>query len=100
MSGLILPGDPRYAQRMAELGRRAYQRALRHRRIAGPIRVRNAEGKVLLCCFKDCERSGDDRYQVRQPSIKPDYPGQLTIFIFCTREHAEAYVRDAQRHTR
>lgn len=49
------------------------------------VRVRNAEGKPLLCCYAPCDKEGDDRYHIDLPHPQPE-PGMPNTlrYIFCS----------------
>jgi hypothetical protein len=55
--------------------------------------VRNqGTGRVLPCCWEDCQEDGDDRYRVMVPHDAPRWPGEKLIYIFCSYRHRDHYV--------
>lgn len=51
-------------------------------------RVRNQmTGRVLPCCWSDCERDGYDEIQVAKDHEDPRWPGEKRIYIFCSDAH-------------
>ncbi len=59
------------------------------------IRVRNASGKPLLCCWNDCDRDGYDNYKLVVPHDSPQRPGDTLTYIFCGPMHRNYYVSAA-----
>lgn len=56
-------------------------------------RVRNqGTGRVLPCCWDDCQADGDDFYRVMVPHDAPRWPGEKLIYIFCSYAHRDMYV--------
>lgn len=50
-----------------------------------PVLVRNqTTGRILPCCWDDCERHGDDRIKVVRAE---GAPGDTTTYIFCSGRH-------------
>jgi hypothetical protein len=50
--------------------------------------VRNqATGRVLPCCYSDCQIDGDNRYRVEVPHDNPRFDGERLVYIFCTELH-------------
>lgn len=56
-------------------------------------RVRNAEGRVLPCCWSDCERDGDLRYKAVFRDPNPERPVKSTLtYVFCSPAHRALYL--------
>lgn len=59
--------------------------------------VRNVStGRVLPCCWSDCERAGSDRIQLQVKHERPrwrtpDGRQEMLVYIFCSDEHKEHY---------
>jgi hypothetical protein len=50
--------------------------------------VRNrSTGRVLLCCWTDCQRNGDKRIRASLPHPTPRWEGERLIYIFCCENH-------------
>lgn len=61
----------------------------------GKVRVRNAEGKPLMCCWTDCQSDGDNRYAVTIAHPQPQFPGdkRTLTYIFCGPEHRRHWLK-------
>lgn len=65
-------------------------------------RVRNvATGRVLPCCYDDCERDGDTRHRIEVPHEAPRFKGEKVVYIFCGESHKRMYAAGTvlQRYT-
>lgn len=72
--------------------------------------VRNQlTGRVLPCCLEDCQKDGDNRYQVRVPHEDPRWRDEASgtqealIYIFCSPRHQDlwmAYYKKRQADAR
>jgi hypothetical protein len=83
---------------------RAARRGVNRR--SGKVPVRNQRtGRVLPCCWAECDRDGDNRYQLvinqltghMQPCLcaqckLTQLRAQSLIYIFCGDNHRAAYV--------
>lgn len=48
-----------------------------------------ATGDLLMCCFNDCTRVGNDRYAHKERTgvdLSPGVP-QFRIYVFCSERH-------------
>lgn len=67
-------------------------------------RVRNQiTGRVLPCCWSDCERDGDLRYKIVVREDSPDERPKAGIvntrtYVFCSDGHREFYVQQLPLH--
>lgn len=57
-------------------------------------KVRNVQtGRVLPCCWSDCQEDGNDRIQVQLPHDQPRWRDpktgaqEMLVYIFCSDEH-------------
>lgn len=66
-----------------------------------PQRVRNvATGRVLPCCWQDCERLGDNAFRIEVPHSQPRWRDPVTgkqemvVYVFCGDPHRRAFVKN------
>lgn len=65
----------------------------------GPVRVRNpGTGRVLPCCWDDCQRDGDDRIQIRTAHTQPRYDGEQLVYIYCSERHRDYHIEAIRKH--
>jgi hypothetical protein len=55
--------------------------------------VSGATGRRLPCCWDDCERLGDTRWQVVARS-----PQRNLIYLFCSERHRLLYANSHREH--
>lgn len=69
---------------------------MRIRKVIGfdPITGRAELGDYYLCCWADCMKFGDDRYEVRADGGTNPHTGQpVTLhYVFCSNGHKMFYV--------
>lgn len=65
-----------------------------------PKIVRNPHGVPLLCMYRDCQDPGSDDIRIGTPAMDPQWPGQLTIKIFCSQRHKQMYIDDNVKRNR
>jgi len=65
--------------------------------------VRNRVGKILPCCWDDCERAGHTQFEARVPAEPIDeteawmvatgqVPQPMAIYVFCSVRHKMLWV--------
>lgn len=62
--------------------------------------VRNVTtGRVLPCCWADCENDGDNRIRIEAPHPQPRWKDPTTgrqemeVYIFCSESHRLAFAK-------
>jgi hypothetical protein len=60
------------------------------------VKVRNFYGKVLLCCWSDCVRAGNNNIQFVVNEMDDMGPKHLT-YIFCTEVHKRFYLEQVRK---
>lgn len=60
-------------------------------------KVRNVEtGRVLPCCWDDCEKEGSTRFEIQVPHPQPRWKDpqtgkqEMLVYIFCSEAHKAA----------
>lgn len=49
-----------------------------------PVRIRNAWGKPIPCCWSECDQEADARYQWNEPHPEAKHPGERIVYAFCS----------------
>src|SRR5262245_44882612 len=79
--------------RSAIMAQQLQRGAVLLRRGGSGHKVRNVTtGRVLPCCWMDCERDGDKRHQVMIDHEQPRWPGEQRVYIFCGSVHKQQYL--------
>jgi len=79
--------------RSAIMAQQLQRGAVLLRRGGSGHKVRNVTtGRVLPCCWQDCERDGDNRHRVEAPHEHPRFPGEMLAFIFCGSVHKQQFL--------
>lgn len=87
---LILPGTSEHNAIMRTAGRSLLLPSTTGS--TGRVRVRNANGQALPCCWSDCEAEGDNRHRVEVDHNAPKFPGEKLVYIFCGAPHRQLYL--------
>lgn len=53
--------------------------------------ISGSTGQRLLCCWEDCERLGDTRWQL----VVPESPVRNIVYLFCGERHKAYYVNSS-----
>jgi len=105
LPGPQIPGQPLSARAAWRLYKEHGAVLLRpgHHATTGVQKVRNqATGRVLPCCYGDCERDGDNRHRVEVPHKEPRWRDPATdpatgrqemlVYIFCGERCKRAWL--------
>ena len=60
------------------------------------VKVRNAFGKVLRCCWSDCVRAGNNKIQFVSHE-KDGWGTKELTYIFCSETHKRYYLEHVRQ---